>query len=75
MIGLKHDSLAISKDNYLWFVYNQKLLEEKMAKNGDCVAIFLTLTLDSDFHQYSSHTKNFNPNFKKKIQLTKVINY
>ena len=57
-ISLKHDYMQVSKDNYLWFVYNQKLLEEKMILDGGYVALFLTLTLDSCYHRYSKTINN-----------------
>ena len=62
-ITLKHDFMQVSKDNYLWFVYNQKLLEEKMITEGGYVALFLTLTLPSSFHQYSKTKKRLNSLF------------
>jgi len=61
---LKHDFMQVSLDNYLWFVYNQKMLETKIMEDGNYVALFLTLTLDSSFHLYSKTTKKLNPSYK-----------
>ena len=65
IIQLQHNPLQDAKDNYLWFVYNQKLLEEKMAKDGNYTTLFITLTLPSEYHKYSSHTQQYNHNYKK----------
>lgn len=63
--SLKHDFLQDSKDNYLWFVYNCMLQQEEISKSGEYVAIFLTLTLNSTFHKYSTHKGTINKNYKK----------
>ena len=65
IIQLQHNPLQDTKDNYLWFVYNQKLLEEKMTKDGNYTTLFITLTLPSEYHKYSSHTQQYNHNYKK----------
>ncbi|MCT7486284.1 replication endonuclease [Aliarcobacter cryaerophilus] len=70
-ITLKHDYMQISRDNYLWFVYNQKLLEEKMILDGGYVALFLTLTLDSCYHRYSKTTKQLNPLYQYENTIKK----
>ena len=69
--SLSHDFLQISKDNYLWFTYNQKLLEEKMMRDGGYVALFLTLTLNSTYHRYSKVTKKYNPLYNKENTIKK----
>lgn len=66
---LNHDILQKSRDTYLYFFYTQKLLEEKYNDNEKFVAIFLTLTCPSKFHQYSTFTKKPNPNFDKKLTI------
>lgn len=55
--NLNHSILQKSRDNYLYFFYTQKLMEEKYIGNDDYFAIFLTLTTPSIFHKYSSTTK------------------
>ena len=70
-ISLKHDYMQVSKDNYLWFVYNQKLLEEKMILDGGYVALFLTLTLDSCYHRYSKTNKQLNPLYQYENTIKK----
>ncbi|MEV9644238.1 replication endonuclease [Aliarcobacter butzleri] len=70
-ISIKHDYMQVSKDNYLWFVYNQKLLEEKMILDGGYVALFLTLTLHSCYHMYSKTTKQLNPLYKYENTIKK----
>lgn len=69
--SLSHDFLQISRDNYLWFTYNQKLLEEKMMREGGYVALFLTLTLNSTYHKYSKVTKKYNPLYNKENTIKK----
>jgi len=71
LIKLKHNPIQDQKDNYLWFVYNQKLLEEKMAEDGGYTTLFVTLTLPSSFHKYSSHTKKYNKNYDKNNTINK----
>ena len=70
-ISLKHDYMQVSRDNYLWFVYNQKLLEEKMIHDGGYVALFLTLTLDSSYHSHSHKKRKANPLYKYENTITK----
>ena len=70
-ISLKHDYMQVSRDNYLWFVYNQKLLEEKMVLDGGYVALFLTLTLDSSYHSHSHKKRKANPLYKYENTITK----
>ncbi|WP_404319040.1 hypothetical protein [Malaciobacter canalis] len=52
--SIKHDFLQDSKDDFLWFVYNCMLQQEEISKSDEYVAIFLTLTLNSTFHKYST---------------------
>ena len=70
-VKLTHNPIQDQKDNYLWFVYNQKLLEEKMANDGGYTTLFITLTLPSSFHKYSSHTKKYNKNYDKNNTINK----
>ena len=70
-ISLKHDYMQVSRDNYLWFVYNQKLLEEKMIHDGGYVALFLTLTLNSSYHSHSHNKRKANPLYKYENTITK----
>ncbi|WP_419774464.1 replication endonuclease [Halarcobacter sp.] len=69
--SIKHDFLQDSKDNYLWFVYNCMLQQEEIAKDGEYVAIFLTLTLNSSFHKYSTHNNKINKHYKKENTINK----
>lgn len=71
LIQLTHNPLQDAKDNYLWFVYNQKLLEEKMANDGGYTTLFITLTLNSSYHKYSSHTQQYNKNYDEKNTINK----
>ena len=59
--SMSHNPLQVSKDNYLWFTFNQKLLEEQIIASGNYATLFLTLTLPSKFHKYSQQTKKYNP--------------
>ena len=70
-ISLKHDYMQVSRDNYLWFVYNQKLLEEKMILDGGYVALFLTLTLDSSYHSHSHKKRKANPLYQYENTIKK----
>lgn len=70
-ISLKHDYMQVSKDNYLWFVYNQKLLEEKMIHDGGYVALFLTLTLNSSYHSHSHNKRKANPLYQYENTIKK----
>lgn len=67
--NLNHSILQKSRDNYLYFFYTQKLMEEKYIGNDDYFAIFLTLTTPSIFHKYSSTTKKLNPKFNKELTI------
>ena len=70
-ISLKHDYMQVSRDNYLWFVYNQKLLEEKMIHDGGYVALFLTLTLNSSYHSHSHNKRKANPLYQYENTIKK----
>ena len=70
-ISLKHDYMQVSRDNYLWFVYNQKLLEEKMVLDGGYVALFLTLTLNSSYHSHSHNKRKANPLYQYENTIKK----
>ncbi|MFX4234735.1 replication endonuclease [Aliarcobacter butzleri] len=63
--SLNHNPLHVSRDNYLWFTYNQKLLEEQIISNAEFATLFITLTLPSTFHKYSTTNKKLNPLFKE----------
>src|SRR5574344_1469119 len=67
--NLNHSILQKSRDNYLYFFYTQKLMEEKYVGNDDYLAIFLTLTTPSKFHKYSSTTNKLNPKFDKELTI------
>ena len=67
--SMSHNPLQIGRDNYLWFTFNQKLLEEQIIINGDYVALFFTVTLPSRFHKYSDTTKQYNPLYDKKSSI------
>lgn len=71
LIKMEHNPLEIAKDSYLWFTYNQMLLEEKMANNGEYATLFITLTLPSSYHKYSSYTKNYNSKYNKEHTIRK----
>ncbi|RLA77679.1 MAG: hypothetical protein DRG78_16835 [Epsilonproteobacteria bacterium] len=71
LIKIQHNPLQDSKDNYLWFVYNQKLLEQRMAKSGDYTTLFITLTLNSSYHKYSSHSQSYNKNYNEDNTINK----
>ena len=63
--------MQVSRDNYLWFVYNQKLLEEKMIHDGGYVALFLTLTLNSSYHSHSHNKRKANPLYQYENTIKK----
>ena len=63
IISLKHDPIAIQKDDYLWFFFNGKKLADEMEAAKDRTAIFVTMTLDSSHHEFSKKTKRYNPKF------------
>lgn len=67
--NLNHSILQKSRDNYLYFFYTQKIMEEKYVGNDDYLAIFLTLTTPSKFHKYSSITNKLNPKFDKTLTI------
>lgn len=71
MIKMEHKPLEVARNDYLWFTYNQMLLQDKMASTGEYVALFVTLTLPSSYHRYSSHTKRYNPNFDSSNTIKK----
>lgn len=65
LINFGHDEAKYRKDDYYWFMYNQKLLENKILNEGGYTTLFLTLTLSSEFHQFSKTTKRYNPKYNE----------
>lgn len=65
LINFAYDEKKIRKDDYYWFMYNQKLLENKILSEGGYTTLFLTLTLPSEFHQFSKTTQRYNPNYNE----------
>lgn len=63
LININHNEQEYRKDDYLWFMYNQKILEKRILEEGGYSTIFLTLTLPSSFHRYSKTTKKYNNKF------------
>ena len=52
LINISHNEQQYRKDDYLWFLYNQKILENKIIEEKGFSTLFLTLTLSSSFHKY-----------------------
>ncbi|WP_323585078.1 replication endonuclease [Aliarcobacter butzleri] len=69
-----HNPLQVSKDNYLWFTFNQKLLEEQIIASGNYATLFITLTLPSKFHKYSQQTKKYNPLYNEQCTINEGYN-
>lgn len=69
--ALKYDYLQNARDNYLWFVFNQKLLEDKIQKMGGYSAIFITLTLPSSYHKYFTKRKSYNYQYNEENTIDK----
>lgn len=49
---LNDDPQAFIKQDYNWLVFNSIALEQKYSHNDDYVSIFITLTLDTQFHSH-----------------------
>lgn len=71
ILDIKHNYLQNQKNDYLWFLFNQKLLEEEMIELGGYEAIFLTLTLPSKFHKYHKKSKKYNSKYDKDCTIKK----
>lgn len=69
MIKIQHNPLQRNKDDYLWFLYNNKLLEEKLIQDGGYEAMFLTTTMPTEFHKFSTTTNQFNPLYDWKTTI------
>lgn len=65
LINFAHDEKKYRQDDYFWFMYNQKLLENKILEEGGYTTLFLTLTLPSSFHKFSKKTKRYNKNYNE----------
>ncbi len=65
LINFEHNEAIYRKDDYYWFMYNQKLLENKIIEEKGYTTLFLTLTLPSEFHQFSKTTKKYNHKYNK----------
>lgn len=65
LINFAHDEKKYRQDDYFWFMYNQKLLENKILNEGGYTTLFLTLTLPSSFHKFSKTTKRYNKNYNE----------
>ena len=66
LINFAYDEKKIRQDDYYWFMYNQKILENKIIEEGGYTTLFLTLTLPSSFHKFSKKTQRYNPNYDEK---------
>ncbi len=66
LINFAYDEKKIRQDDYYWFMYNQKMLENKILSEGGYTILFLTLTLPSSFHKFSKVTQKYNPNYDEK---------
>jgi hypothetical protein len=71
LLDIKHSYIQNQKNDYLWFLFNQKLLEEEMIKSNEYEAIFLTLTLSSKFHKFHKKTKKYNSTYDKNCTIKK----
>ena len=69
LINISHNEQQYRKDDYLWFLYNQKILENKIIEEKGFSTLFLTLTLPSSFHKYSKTTKKKNPRYNEKDSI------
>jgi hypothetical protein len=67
LINLNNSIEYMIKNDYLYLVYNSIALQEKYENNNDYCALFLTVTLDSPFHEFKEN-KN-----KKLIKNSKYI--
>ncbi|RXJ87479.1 hypothetical protein [Arcobacter sp. CECT 8985] len=68
--GLTHNPVAAAKDNYLWFL-NNCMQMQKIHDNDEYISIFLTLTLDSQYHRYIKKSKRLNKKFKEENTIEK----
>ena len=71
LIKLKHNPIEDQKDNYLWFLYNQKLLEEKITNKGGYTTLFVTLTLPSSYHKFTNAGKKLNEKYEEENTINK----
>ncbi|MCT7588229.1 replication endonuclease [Aliarcobacter butzleri] len=65
-VNISHNEVNYRKDDYYWFMYNQKILENKIISEQGYSTLFLTLTLPSSFHQYSKTSKRYNKKYDEK---------
>ncbi len=63
LISFEHNEAKFRKDDYYWFMYNQKILENKIIEEKGYSTLFLTLTLPSSYHKFSKTTKRYNPKY------------
>ncbi|MFX4233201.1 replication endonuclease, partial [Aliarcobacter butzleri] len=68
LINLNTNVEYMIKNDYLCLVFNSIALQEKYENNNDYCALFLTLTLDSPFHQFK---ENENKELIKNSKFTK----
>lgn len=66
LIILNNNVEYMIKNDYLYLVYNSIALQEKYENNNDYCALFLTLTLNSPFHEFKVN---------KNKELIKNCNY
>lgn len=65
LINLNNNIDYMIKNDYLYLVFNSIGLQEKYENNNDYCALFLTLTLDSPFHQFKENrNKKLIKNYK-----------
>lgn len=69
LISFEHNEAKFRKDDYYWFMYNQKILENKIIEEKGYSTLFLTLTLPSSFHKFSKTTKRYNPKYKEENSI------
>ena len=69
LINISHNEQQYRKDDYLWFLYNQKILENKIIEEKGFSTLFLTLTLSSSFHKYSKTSKRKNPKYNESCTI------
>lgn len=76
--NLKYDINKIKKDDYLWAVFQSVALQNHVnTLNDDYIGLFLTLTVPSKFHPYTTHKngkKLDNPIFNKNFDKDKNFN-
>lgn len=71
IVQIQHNPLQRNRDDYLWFLYNNKILEEKLIQDGGYCAIFLTTTMPTKFHKFSATENCFNPSYDWKASINK----